>query len=98
MHVISLVAVSVILVLYAVAGVMALTTGRILPFPRGRVLRPRLWGSGALVSCAGVALLRFGSPARDTATAVAVFAVGMVVFVSGAVLQLLGQRVGRTSA
>lgn len=97
LHVISAAAVWVVVTLYAVAGVLAVTTGRIVPWQRGYILRPRLWGSGALLSCAGVALWRYGATARDGHSIDALFAVGTVLFFSGAVLQFLGQRVGRVS-
>ncbi|MER6128473.1 hypothetical protein ABT173_39110 [Streptomyces sp. NPDC001795] len=96
LHVTSLIAVSVVLVLYAVAGVLALTTGRIVRWQRGRLVRPRLWGAGALLSCAGVALWRYVTPTVHDMTALDVlFGGGMVLFLSGVLLQFLGQRVGR---
>ncbi|GAA3054324.1 hypothetical protein [Streptomyces glomeratus] len=96
LHVISLIAVSVVVVFYAFLGVLALTTGRmIVPWQRGRVPRPRLWGSGALLLAAGFVVLRF-SAAVIGATAFGILSTGgLVLMGSGAVLQFLGQRVGR---
>ncbi|MEU6364467.1 hypothetical protein ABZ876_01695 [Streptomyces sp. NPDC046931] len=92
----SLIAVSVIVVLYAVTGVLALTTGRmIVPWQRGYVLRPRLWGAGALVFVAGIVLLRFAAAVIGATAFDSLSTCGLVLMLSGAVLQFLGQRVGR---
>jgi hypothetical protein len=96
LHITALIAVSVIVVLYAVAGVMALTTGRVVPWAQGRVVRPELWGCGALLFAAGMALCRFRASVRDLTAADVVFPVGMALLLGGGVLQILGGRPGRT--
>jgi hypothetical protein len=40
--------------LVAAIGVVAVTTGRVLPTLRKRVVRPELWGYGALISALGM--------------------------------------------
>jgi hypothetical protein len=82
-------------VLYGVAGVLALTTGRIMRWWQGRIVRPRLWGCGALLSCAGVVLFQLGRVASGMTVIDVVYGSGMALFVSGAVMQSFGQRVGR---
>ncbi|MFJ5529883.1 hypothetical protein [Streptomyces sp. NPDC093261] len=95
LHVISLIAFSVVVVLYALTGALALTTGRlIMPRWRGQVLRPRLWGSGALLFVVGIVLFRF-APTVSGTTLDVLSACGLVLLVSGAVLQLLGRSAGR---
>ncbi|MEV8537839.1 hypothetical protein [Streptomyces sp. NPDC051572] len=42
------------LLLLAAIGVVAVTTGWLLPMVRGRVVRPELWGYGALTSALGM--------------------------------------------
>ncbi|MFF9816174.1 hypothetical protein [Streptomyces sp. NPDC014006] len=42
-------------VVVAALGVVTLTTGRVAPWVRGRIVRPALWGSGALLFAAGMA-------------------------------------------
>lgn len=95
LDVISLIAVAVVVVLYAVAGVLALTTGRAVPWQQGYLLRPRLWGSGALLFAAGMALARYGGMVRDLTDSDAVFATSLLMLISGGVLQYVGQRAGR---
>lgn len=98
LHVISLVAVAVVVVLYAVTGVLTIATGRVVPWQRERLLRPRLWGSGALVFGAGMALARFGGSVRDLTLANVVFACSLLMLVCGGVMQYAGQRAGRVRA
>ncbi|MET8582287.1 hypothetical protein ABZX39_15565 [Streptomyces collinus] len=98
LEVMSLVAVGALVVLYAVAGVLAITTGRVVPWQRGYVLRPRLWGSGALVFGAGMALARYGGTVRDLTTSDVVFGGSLLLLICGGVLQYVGQRVGRLRA
>ncbi|MEU6093713.1 hypothetical protein [Streptomyces sp. NPDC047079] len=98
-HVISLIAVSVIVVLYASSGVLALIAGRlIVPWQRGRVLRPRLWGSGALVFVAGIVLFRCAATVSGATAFGILSACGLVLMLSGGVLQFLGGRVVRVQA
>ncbi|MFE9093895.1 hypothetical protein [Streptomyces sp. NPDC007264] len=97
-HVISLVAVGVALVLYAGVGVLAVTARRTLPWLDGQIVRPRLWGSGALLSCAGLAMFRYNEWVRDLTLLDVVFATGGVLFLGGVVLQVRSRRPGRISA
>ena len=94
-HVMSLVAVGVAVGLYAVMGVLAFTTGRAAPWRREDVLRPRLWGSGALVFGAGLGLARFAGALHRRPVGDAVFACSMLMLLSGVVLQQAGQRTAR---
>ncbi|GHK00789.1 hypothetical protein ACWEWI_22400 [Streptomyces sp. NPDC003753] len=98
LHITSLIAVYVVVALYAVAGVLVLTTGRVAPWWRGDVLRPRRWGSGALLFAAGMGLCRYGSAVRGLTAVDVVFTVGLALMVSGALLQFRAQHVGRTPA
>ncbi len=95
LHVISLVAMGVAVVLYAAAGVLALTTGRAAPWHRGYILRPRLWGSGALAFGAGMALTQYAGAVHDLTTSDALFACSMLMLICGGILQYVGQPVGR---
>jgi hypothetical protein len=92
LHVISLVAGTAVVVLYTATGVLAIATGRALPWKRGYVLRPRLWGSGALAFGAGMALARYGGTVRDLTTSDVVFACSVLMLIGGGVLQYVGQR------
>ncbi|MEV6025463.1 hypothetical protein [Streptomyces sp. NPDC052036] len=99
LHVISLIAVVVVLALYAATGVVALTTGRMLVPPwRAGVLRPRLWGCGALLFVSGMALFRFVVPGSGTTALDFVAPCGFVLLLTGGVLQMLGRRPGRVRA
>ncbi|MFF3907589.1 hypothetical protein ACFYZJ_16650 [Streptomyces sp. NPDC001848] len=98
LHITSLIAVYVVVVLYALAGVLVLTTGRALPWRRRDVLRPRWWGCGALLFAAGMGLCRYASDVRDRTVLDILFGVGLPLMLGGGVLQVLGQRVGRGPA
>ncbi|MFD4879103.1 hypothetical protein ACFWOB_37910 [Streptomyces sp. NPDC058420] len=79
--------------LVAVSGVVAVTTGRMLPTLQGRVVRPELWGLGQLVFAAGMATgisLRWwaGSLAMGDAGA----ATALVLIVLGCVVQWRAQH------
>lgn len=95
LDVMSLIMVAAAVVLYVVAGVLALTTGRAVPWQRGYIQRPRLWGSGALAFAAGLALARYCASVRDLTNSDVVFASSLIMLISGGVLQYVGQRVGR---
>jgi hypothetical protein len=82
-------------VLYVAMGVLALTTGRALPWQREEILRPQLWGSGALLFGAGMALARFVGTLHDLTLDDVVFPCSILMLICGAVLQHVGQRVGR---
>ncbi|WP_405557025.1 hypothetical protein OIE52_25575 [Streptomyces canus] len=96
LHVISLVAGAAVVVLYAATGVLSITTGRAVPWKRGYVLRPRLWGSGALLFGAGMALARYSGTVRDLTTSDVFFACSLLMLICGGVLQHVGRR-GPTS-
>ncbi|WP_405990979.1 hypothetical protein [Streptomyces sp. NBC_00986] len=79
--------------LMALSGVVAVTTGRMLPTVQGRVVRPELWGYGQLVFALGMATgisLRWwaGSLAVGDAGA----AMAFILIVLGSVLQWRAQR------
>ncbi|MET7698496.1 hypothetical protein [Streptomyces sp. NPDC005485] len=78
-------------------GVVTLTTGRVAPWGRGRVVRPRLWGYGSLVAAVGGALFLFLGPLSGPPHGVrgAVAWGGWAVFMAGLTLQYLAQRPGR---
>ncbi|MFF3515486.1 hypothetical protein [Streptomyces sp. NPDC002573] len=96
-HLISQIVFALIVVLYGVIGGTALITGRVLVpvWQRGYVLRPRLWGSGALAFVAGMALFRFVVPGGGTTILELVAPCGFVLMVAGVVLQILGRHPGR---
>ncbi|MFI6663077.1 hypothetical protein ACIBL8_47250 [Streptomyces sp. NPDC050523] len=91
----SVVAVAVVVVLYAGAGVLAITTGRAAPWQRGDILRPRVWGCGALLFGAGMALARYGGTVRDLTASTVVFACSVLTLICGWALQHVGRRAGR---
>jgi hypothetical protein len=95
-----LVTVAVIaLVALAGAGVAAITTGWLAPWGRRRVLRPTLWGYGAVVGAVGMALYMFLGPFRGPDLAMAPYAMsGMALFFVGLALQWAGQRPGRPTS
>ncbi|MFC3575835.1 hypothetical protein ACFOZ0_21645 [Streptomyces yaanensis] len=95
MHAFVFVTLAVILVLYAILGIVAITTGWVVPWLRGTIARPRLWGSGTLLFASGIALFRYGATVHGTTAIDLVFGGGLLVFLSGAALQFLGQRPGR---
>lgn len=97
LHTVSLICVGVVLALYAVSGVVAITTSRTVPWQRGAVLRPRLWGAGALAFAGGLGLVRYAGSVRDRTTAGVLFPVGMLLMLTGGLLQILGRRPGRTA-
>jgi predicted phage tail protein len=91
-----LVGVAVVLwVLIAAAGVVALWTGRVLPRWVGRrILRPRLWGTGAIVTALGMAVPSLYPVAHSDAAIDAVFVTGTSLFLGGLACQMLAQRPG----
>ncbi|MFD7937737.1 hypothetical protein ACFV4T_24910, partial [Streptomyces sp. NPDC059755] len=64
---------------------------------RTRVLRPRLWGVGALMSALGLGLFMFLGPmaSHDLAVNLYVPPAGMAVNLAGLAVQTLAQRPGR---
>ncbi|KUO21788.1 hypothetical protein [Streptomyces dysideae] len=80
----------------AVMGVAAIRRGWVLPFGRRRVLRPKLWGYGMLVSSVGMTGYMSAGPLDLSLSAYATVAfTGLGVFFVGVILQLLAQRPGR---
>ncbi|MEV5901971.1 hypothetical protein [Streptomyces sp. NPDC052127] len=94
----SLVVTSVVCVtVMAVVGIAAVTREWVPPFGRRRVLRPRLWGVGALMSALGLSLFMFLGPmaAHDLKVNLYVPPAGMAVNLAGLGVQTLAQRPGR---
>ncbi|MCX4577267.1 hypothetical protein OHB41_29635 [Streptomyces sp. NBC_01571] len=78
------------------AGIVAITTGRLPPLGRDRVLRPRLWGYGALVSAVGLGVFLFLGPFHGPDLRMAPYALsGTAVFLVGSALQMAARRPGR---
>ncbi|WP_327184921.1 hypothetical protein [Streptomyces sp. NBC_01334] len=80
----------------AMAGVAAVTREWVPPFGRRRVQRPRLWGTGVLMSALGLSLFMFLGPlaSGDLAVNFYVPLAGMAVNFGGLALQTLAQRPG----
>ncbi|MEU6219573.1 hypothetical protein ABZ845_18940 [Streptomyces sp. NPDC047022] len=97
LHIASLISVGVAMVLYAVSGVVAITTNRMVAWQRRAVLRPRLWGGGALALAGGLGLVRCAGSVRDLTAADVLFPAGLLLLLTGALLQILGRRPGRTA-
>jgi hypothetical protein len=84
------------LVCLAGIGLAGITTGWIPSFGRSVVLRPKLWGYGALVSAVGMALFMFLGPFRGPDMGMAPYALGgMAVAFVGMALQMAARRPGR---
>nr|WSY52030.1 hypothetical protein OG999_19105 [Streptomyces sp. NBC_00886] len=77
----------------AALGVVAVTTGRMPPMVRGRVVRPELWGYGVLTTALGMGT---GMSLRWWADSLAMDDVGgataLALIVLGGVLQWRAQR------
>jgi hypothetical protein len=82
----------------AAMGVAAVARRWVPPFGRSLVLRPRLWGAGALMSALGLGLFMFLGPlAADPGAAnVYVPLAGMAGNFAGLGLQTYARRPGRT--
>ncbi|MCT9079000.1 hypothetical protein [Streptomyces fulvoviolaceus] len=80
-----------------VFSALAIITGWILPGPgRAKILRPRVWGYGTLVSTAGTGVFMFLGPFGAPDGHYASFAVaGLAVTFAGLYVQYLAQRPGR---
>ncbi|MFF2513660.1 hypothetical protein [Streptomyces sp. NPDC058086] len=90
---------TVALVGLAAIGIAGITTGWVPPFGRSIVLRPKLWGYGALVSAVGMTLFVFLGPFRAPDIGMAPYALGgMGVAFVGMALQMAARRPGRPSA
>jgi hypothetical protein len=80
-----------------VVGVAAVTTGWT-PMISG-ALRPRLWGTGVLLSACGLSVFMFLGPLGPLPpSAPCIPLVGMAVNFAGLALQSLGRRPGRATA
>ncbi|MGW1781454.1 hypothetical protein ACWCQQ_20260 [Streptomyces sp. NPDC002143] len=82
----------------AVGGVAGIATGWVPPWGRSRVLRPRLWGYGSLITAAGAAVWIFVGPLAGPphgASAYVAWA-GWVVFMVGLLIQSRARRSGRS--
>ncbi|MCX5267002.1 hypothetical protein [Streptomyces sp. NBC_00199] len=79
-------------------GVAAVTREWVPPRGRRLVLRPRLWGAGALMSAVGLSLFMFLGPLAADRSAVNFYIppAGMAVNMAGLGLQTLARRPGRT--
>ncbi|MGW3204512.1 hypothetical protein [Streptomyces sp. NPDC001135] len=94
MHMYLVVAAGLAVALLAVVGVAAAATDWMPPLARPRVLRPRLWGYGTLVSALGLGLYMFLGPLADAGLSALPLA-GWVLFMGGMIVQLLARRPGR---
>ncbi|MEU6771213.1 hypothetical protein [Streptomyces sp. NPDC046759] len=94
MHMFLVVANGVAMGLLGVFGIAGIATGWVAPWGRGRVLRPRLWGSGSLLSGVGGAFFVFLGPLAAGRHTVLPW-LGWVAFMVGLGLQMLAQRPGR---
>ena len=84
---------AVALLLMAALGVVTVTTGWLLPMARGRVVRPQLWGYGALASALGLGTglsLHWWSDSLATDDVGA--AVALTLILLGGALQYRAQR------
>ncbi|MFF4832039.1 hypothetical protein [Streptomyces sp. NPDC001315] len=80
----------------AAIGLAGVSRGWVPPWGRSRVLRPRLWGTGALLSAAGLSFFMFLGPLGDARPLhVYLPLAGMGVNFVGLALQMLAQRPGR---
>ncbi|MFJ1905845.1 hypothetical protein [Streptomyces sp. NPDC088156] len=82
----------------AAFGIAAVTREWVPPLGRSLVLRPRLWGAGALMSALGLSLFVFLGPLAPGGRAVNFYVplAGMAVNFAGLGVQSLARRPGRT--
>lgn len=77
-------------------GVAAVAASWVPPWVRRRVVRPRVWGWGALSGSVGMALFMFLGPFHGPDADLTPYAMtGMALFLVGQALQILGQHPGR---
>ncbi|MGW3666607.1 hypothetical protein [Streptomyces sp. NPDC005141] len=77
-------------------GIAALATDWVPPWVGRRVLRPKLWGGGALAGAVGMSLFLFLGPFHGPDADLTPYAMsGIALFVVSLVFQALGQRPGR---
>ncbi|WP_405916205.1 hypothetical protein [Streptomyces sp. NBC_00728] len=84
-----------LLTMQAAFGVAAIAVYWVPPWFRRRVVRPRLWGWGALTGAIGMALFIFLGPFHGPDADMTPYALGgTALFLVGQVVQMLGQRPG----
>jgi hypothetical protein len=98
-HTAELVVSAALVVFFLAAGVAGVTAGWTLPWNRGRVLRPRLAGCGALLMAVGFGGWMFLGPLRAPRPAFPAPAwVGWFMFMAGLLVQWLSTRPGGPQA
>ncbi|MDX3578987.1 hypothetical protein [Streptomyces sp. FL07-04A] len=97
MHAILVGATALAVMVLAVGGAAGVTTGWVPPWGRPRILRPRLWGYGSLVTAAGATVWAFVGPLKGPPHGASVYVAwtGWVVFMAGLLVQLRARRPGR---
>ncbi|MFJ4891585.1 hypothetical protein ACIP5U_16770 [Streptomyces sp. NPDC088788] len=76
-------------------GVAAIAASWVPPLVRRRVVRPRLWGWGALSGSLGLSLFMLLGPFHGPDADMTPYAMtGMALFLAGQALQILGQYPG----
>ncbi len=95
MHMLLVVGAWLAVALLVAAGVVSVVTDWV-PWPaRRRVVRPRLWGYGTLLTALGLGLLLLLGPMEEAGAGIVAFAGYCVLFLAGFVVQALAQRPGR---
>ncbi|MEU5045250.1 hypothetical protein [Streptomyces griseorubiginosus] len=84
----------------AAGGVAGITTGWVVPWGRPKVLRPRLWGYGSLVTAAGGTVWSVLGPMAGPPhlPSACVAWAGWVLFMAGLLIQSRSHRPGRVPA
>ncbi|GAA3830311.1 hypothetical protein GCM10022403_074400 [Streptomyces coacervatus] len=94
MHIYLVVAAWLAVALLAACGIAAVVADWVPRPARRRVVRPRLWGYGSLVSTLGLGLWMFLGPLMDAGLS-PLPVIGWCLFMGGMIIQLLAQRPGR---
>ncbi|MGW2704467.1 hypothetical protein [Streptomyces sp. NPDC001340] len=95
MHMYLVVSAWLVVVLLAAGGIASIVADWV-PWPaRRRVVRPRLWGYGTLVTTLGLSLLLFLGPFDDAGFGDVGFFGYIALFLAGFIIQALAQRPGR---
>ena len=98
MHAFLVVATALVVTVLATIGLAGIVKEWAPPWGRA-VLRPRLWGAGALLAAVGMGVFSFLGPLDGPHGSFGPLPwVGWVAFMGGLVLQHLGLRPGRTHA
>ncbi|MEU5534318.1 hypothetical protein [Streptomyces sp. NPDC020362] len=97
MHMFMVVAAWLAVALFAAGGIAGIRADWVPPWLRHRVVRPRLWGYGALLMTLGLSLLLLTGPLHVTRFGGFGFFAWSVVFLAGALLQVLSQSPGRNT-